>query len=80
MGGGDGCVTRSAGIIPSPGTPGEGKVGVFFDKLTWFSGFPPPQPSPGVPGEGEIGYAGTVTHPEGTEGNHRLARLCCLAL
>ena len=59
-----GCVTRSAGIIPSPGTPGEGRVGVFFDKLTWFSGFPPPQPSPGVPGEGEIGCAGTVTHPQ----------------
>ena len=41
-------------------------VGVFFDKMTWFSGFPPPQPSPGVPGEGEIGYTGTVTHPAAT--------------
>ena len=38
-------------------------MGVFFDKLTGFSGFPPPQPSPGVPGEGEIRYAGIVTHP-----------------
>jgi glutamyl-tRNA synthetase len=45
-----GCATNSSAVcFPSPGKPGEGRVGVRESN----SRQPPPQPSPGVPGEGE---------------------------
>src|SRR6185437_16495309 len=41
--------TIASDVFPSPGTPGEGRVRVFFRDE---GKFPSPQPSPGVPGEG----------------------------
>jgi len=42
-------------LIPSPGTPGEGRVraGLVIQMALAMGPMPSPQPSPGVPGEGE---------------------------